>query len=143
MKIEAGNYYKTRDDQKAYCVAVDLEVPEGFGSNSKHPCKFILQESYHITTGIDGTLYENNKAALDIVSEWTEPKQTKVFKSKKQLAKALMKGQKWKLQGKTSVCYFKEDSLIDTSNPFRYRTDDMPMIGVWSYADGETVWERV
>lgn len=58
--------------------------------------------------------------------------QTRVFSTKKELAEALMRGEKWKVDGYSYEAYYKEE-LDD--HPFR--------CGYWHLCDGKTIWTRI
>lgn len=134
--IEAGKYYRTRDCQKVYCRSVNLPSPKGF---HKFTSKYIvdiltIDGAYMITAKGMYSIYENSPE--DIISEWTEPVETRTFKSPKQLAKALLKGQKWKLSIDKNYCYW------DTKYN-KYCLNGETMDQVWGYADGLAIWTRV
>lgn len=133
--IEAGKYYRTRSGKKAYCVAVVLPSPDGFYKD-EYPVLVVTDRHIYSTT-INGLSYSvSSPDATDIVSEWVEPVIARTFKSPTQLAKALIKGQKWVCDGDKSYCYW--DTIY---SKFRVGPYDMKL--TWSYADGKTLWTKV
>ena len=134
LTIEAGKFYKTIDGQIAFCTAVELPPPEGWYINPYIVCMSIESNFFSVTT--KGKEYSSGTGFLDIISEWAEPVETRTFKSPKQLAKALLKGQKWKAKTCNYYCYWDNVSHI-------FKVGSTSMSNTWNYADGKTIWTRV
>lgn len=130
MEIKAGKYYKTRDGERAYCTAVELDSPERWKVSS-YPVHLVKETSI-IATTVDGFCYANgHHSGDDIVSEWVKHIETRTFKSPKQLAKALLKKEQWSTKS-IYTCRF-DNGFYSGSGPMKYS---------WKYADGKTLWTR-
>ena len=75
--------------------------------------------------------------------------ETRVFNNKKELAIALLNGEKWILKGVNGFCCFieEENIRIESKIPFRYINEEekvnTEIDGFWACADGISTWEKI
>ena len=62
LKIEVGNWYETRDHQKARC----------YYKGKQYACFTIDNDCNPLSVYLNGRLYENMEAKLDIIGPWKD-----------------------------------------------------------------------
>ena len=83
----------------------------------------------------------------EILKNIKRKKTIRTFENKKELAEALLKGEKWKILGSDEgYCFFDEISILnETYIPFRFGTKakNTKLDGWWNCANGINKWEKV